>query len=156
MNEWMNVTSTDTTGGKSTHMCGIPFLTATVIPFKSEAELQPTVFRSVCHGFKTHLVPKTRFLLLSDSCRFVDVECPLRRENEYFVYSWPLTAQSFSGPNPAGLMAMFLSQIRDSPSLDSQTPVFISYRNRVATLYTQALGSLFVACANQSWPLTSI
>jgi hypothetical protein len=38
-----------------------------------------------------------------------------------------------------------MSQIRDSPNLEDQIPVFISLRNRVAQLYPQALGSLFVA-----------
>jgi hypothetical protein len=38
-----------------------------------------------------------------------------------------------------------LSQIRDSPNLEGQVPVFISPRNRVAQLYPQALGSLSVA-----------
>jgi hypothetical protein len=38
-----------------------------------------------------------------------------------------------------------LSQIRDSPNLEGQVPVCISPRNRVAQLYPQALGSLFVA-----------
>jgi hypothetical protein len=38
-----------------------------------------------------------------------------------------------------------LSHIRDFPNLEGQVPVFISPRNRVARLYTQALGSLFVA-----------
>jgi hypothetical protein len=38
-----------------------------------------------------------------------------------------------------------LSQIRDSPNLEGQVPVFISPRNRVAQLYPQALGSIFVA-----------
>jgi hypothetical protein len=37
-----------------------------------------------------------------------------------------------------------LSQIRDSPNLEGQVPVFMSRRNRVAQLYPQALGSLFV------------
>jgi hypothetical protein len=37
------------------------------------------------------------------------------------------------------------SQIRDSPNLEGQVPVFISPRNRVAQLHPQALGSLFVA-----------
>jgi hypothetical protein len=37
------------------------------------------------------------------------------------------------------------SRLRDSPNLDSQVPVFISPRNRVAQLYPQALGSLFIA-----------
>jgi hypothetical protein len=40
---------------------------------------------------------------------------------------------------------ILLSQIRDSPNLESQVPVFISPRNMVAQLYPQALGSLFVA-----------
>jgi hypothetical protein len=38
-----------------------------------------------------------------------------------------------------------LSQIRDSPNLEGQVPVFIFPRNRVAPLYPQALGSLFVS-----------
>jgi hypothetical protein len=37
-----------------------------------------------------------------------------------------------------------LSQIRVSPNLEGQVPVFISPRNRVARLYPQTLGSLFV------------
>jgi hypothetical protein len=41
---------------------------------------------------------------------------------------------------------ILLSQIRDSPYLEDQVPVFISPRNRVAQLYLQALGSIFVAC----------
>jgi hypothetical protein len=40
---------------------------------------------------------------------------------------------------------ILLSQIRDSPNLEGQVPVFISPRNRVAKLYPLALGSLFVA-----------
>jgi hypothetical protein len=40
---------------------------------------------------------------------------------------------------------ILLSQIRDSPNLEGQVPVFISPRNRVALLYPQALGSLLIA-----------
>jgi hypothetical protein len=40
---------------------------------------------------------------------------------------------------------ILLSQIRDSPNLEGQVPVFVSLRERVAQLYFQALGSLFVA-----------
>jgi hypothetical protein len=40
---------------------------------------------------------------------------------------------------------ILLSQIRGSPSLEGQVPVFMSPRNRVAQLYPQALGSLLVA-----------
>jgi hypothetical protein len=40
---------------------------------------------------------------------------------------------------------ILLFQIRDSPKLEGQVPVFISPRNRVARLYPQRLGSVFVA-----------
>jgi hypothetical protein len=40
---------------------------------------------------------------------------------------------------------ILLSQIRDSPNLEDQVPVFISPRNRVAHLYPKELGSLSVA-----------
>jgi hypothetical protein len=40
---------------------------------------------------------------------------------------------------------ILLFQIRDSPKLEDQVHVFIFPRNRVAQLYPQALGSLFVA-----------
>jgi hypothetical protein len=41
-----------------------------------------------------------------------------------------------------------LSQVRDSPNMEGQVPVFISPGNRVAQLYPQALGSLFIASYN--------
>jgi hypothetical protein len=40
---------------------------------------------------------------------------------------------------------ILLSQIRDSPNLKGQVPVFICSRDRVAHLYPKALGSIFVA-----------
>jgi hypothetical protein len=40
---------------------------------------------------------------------------------------------------------ILLSQIRHSLNLEGQVPVFLSPRNRVAQLYPQAPGSLFVA-----------
>jgi hypothetical protein len=39
---------------------------------------------------------------------------------------------------------ILLFQIRDSPNPEGQVPVLISPRNRMARLYPQALGSLFV------------
>jgi hypothetical protein len=39
---------------------------------------------------------------------------------------------------------ILLSQIRESPNLEGQVPVFMCPRNRVALLYPQALGSLFI------------
>jgi hypothetical protein len=49
------------------------------------------------------------------------------------------------GSESRGTDHILLSQIRDSPNLEGQVPVFISPRDRVAQLYSQALGSLFVA-----------
>jgi hypothetical protein len=40
---------------------------------------------------------------------------------------------------------ILLSQIRDSPNLEDQVPVFLWHKNWVTQLYSQALGSLFVA-----------
>jgi hypothetical protein len=40
---------------------------------------------------------------------------------------------------------ILLSQIRDSPNLEGQVPVFISSRNRAVQIYSEALRSLFVA-----------
>jgi hypothetical protein len=44
-----------------------------------------------------------------------------------------------------GTHDILLSQIRDSPNLKGQVPVFVSPRKRVGRLYPQALGSLFIA-----------
>jgi hypothetical protein len=65
---------------------------------------------------------------------------PLWREDRSVVYNccWPSPAQSFSGPSPAELMTTFYSQIRDSPNLQGQVPLFISPTMRVAQLYPQA------------------
>jgi hypothetical protein len=64
--------------------------------------------QSTSLGVKPHLWHKTRFLLLSDSCGFVDVGHPLWREDRSVVYNccWPLPMQSFSGLSPAGLMTV--------------------------------------------------
>jgi hypothetical protein len=40
---------------------------------------------------------------------------------------------------------ILLPQIRDSPKLEGQVPVFISLRNKVARLYRQALDPIFFA-----------
>jgi hypothetical protein len=75
---------------------------------KVKIKLRPTVSRPVLVS-STHLGPKTRFLLLSDSCGFVDVGRSLWQEDVSVVYNccWSSPAQSFSGPSPAGLMTTF-------------------------------------------------
>jgi hypothetical protein len=50
------------------------------------------------------------------------------------------------------IRVILVPQIRDSPNLEGQVPVFISTRKRVAQLYPQALASLFVAsCDSQGY-----
>jgi hypothetical protein len=58
---------------------------------------------------RTHLGLMTRFLLLSDSCRFVDVGRSSLRQNRSAIYNCCLSspAQSFFGPSPAGLVTIF-------------------------------------------------
>jgi hypothetical protein len=75
----------------------------------------------------THLGPKTRFLLLSDSCVFVDAGYPLWREDGSVVYNccWSSPAQSFSGPSPAGLMTIFYClRFETLPTWRTRSPYF--------------------------------
>jgi hypothetical protein len=60
-------------------------------------------------ALSSRLGPKTTFLLLSDSCGFVDVGRPLRREGVSVIYScyWASPTQSFTGPSPTGLITIF-------------------------------------------------
>jgi hypothetical protein len=71
--------------------------------------LWPTVSQPVCLRVKPHLGTKTRFLLLSDSCGFVDVGRPLWLEDGSVIYNccWPSSAQSFLGPSLMGLTTIF-------------------------------------------------
>jgi hypothetical protein len=64
--------------------------------------LRPTVSRPVCLGIKNLFGLTTRFLLLSDSCGFVDVGRSLWREDGSVVYNccWSSPAQAFPGPSP--------------------------------------------------------
>jgi hypothetical protein len=73
----------------------------------------------------THLGLKTRFLLLSDSCRFVHVGRPLWREDGSVVYNccWPSPAQSFSGPSPVGLATiLYCLRLETSPPWRARSP----------------------------------
>jgi hypothetical protein len=78
----------------------------------------------------THLGLTARFLLLSDSCGFVDVERSLWREGGSAVYSscWSSPVQSFFGLSPAGLVTIFYC-------LRFETPP--TWRARSPCLYPQ-------------------
>jgi hypothetical protein len=66
-----------------------------------------------------------------------------------FTIAAGLASAVILGPESCGTRDprdhILLSQIRDFPNLEGQVSVFISSRNRVAQLYSRALGSLFVA-----------
>jgi hypothetical protein len=78
--------------------------------------LRPTVNRPVSLCVKPHLVPKTRFFLVSESCGF-DVGHPLWREDRSAVYNWCWSspAQSFSDQSPTGLMTILYSLRFETP-----------------------------------------
>jgi hypothetical protein len=48
------------------------------------------------------------------------------------------------GPSPTELTTIFYCLFGDSPNLEGQVPVFIAPKNRVAQLYSWALGSLII------------
>jgi hypothetical protein len=97
--------------------------------------LRPTVSRPDCLGVKAHLGPKTKFLLLSDSYGFVDVEVPSLMRGQVWrlqlllVLASAVVLRSVSSGTHDQIL---LSQIRGFFNLGSQVPVFISPRNRVA------------------------
>jgi hypothetical protein len=102
-----------------------------------KVQLRRTVSRPVYVGVKPHLGPKTRFLLLSDSCGFVDVG---RLSDDSTGLSFTIAAsprqRSHSRVRVRGTHDhILLSQIRDSPIQEGHDPVFISSRNRVTQLY---------------------
>jgi hypothetical protein len=78
--------------------------TATPSSYWLSLMLRPTAVGQSVLEQSTHLGLTTKFLLLSDSCRFVDMGCCLWREDGSVVYSccWSLPAHSFSGPRPVG------------------------------------------------------
>jgi hypothetical protein len=51
---------------------------------------------------------------------------------------------------------ILLPQIGDSPNMEGQVPVFISPRNRVARLYAQTLGSLFIVSYDSQGSTTPV
>jgi hypothetical protein len=76
--------------------CHLRSLSKLKLKVKVKVTLWPTVSWPVCLAVKQHLEHKTRFLFLSEGCRFVHVGRPLWREDESLIYNccWPLPVQS--------------------------------------------------------------
>jgi hypothetical protein len=109
--------------------------------------LRPTVSRQSFLVSSRHLAPKTRFLLLSDICGFVDVGRPLWREDWCVIYNcyWSSLAQSFLGPIPAGLVTIFYSDSRLPKPGGPGPRIYIPPEQDGPVIYPLALGSIFVA-----------
>jgi hypothetical protein len=71
--------------------------------------LRPTVSRPVSLGIKRPTGDYDQYLLLSDTCWFVDVGCFIWREDGFVVYNccWYSPAQSFSNGSPVALATIF-------------------------------------------------
>jgi hypothetical protein len=121
-----------------------------------EVNLRPTVSLPICLGVRRPPGTRDRFFFLLEIsfrqlrlCYFVASSLTRGRVgNLLYNCFWAFPEQSLLGRSPAELTTIFYCLIWDSPNLESQVPVFISPRNRVAQLYPRTLGSLFVASYN--------
>jgi hypothetical protein len=97
--------------------------------------------RPVCLGFKHPSGLMTTLLLLSDTWRVCCCEARLVCRLQFLLALVSTVILGFEsrGTHDDNL----LSQIRDFPNLEDQAPLFMSPRNRVATLYPQAQGFSF-------------
>jgi hypothetical protein len=95
----------------------------------------------------SHLGSKTRFLLLSGCCEFVDVGAfSDERKGLSLQLLLAFASAVILGSEPRGTHDhILLPQVWDSLNLEGHFPVFISPRKWVAQLYPQALSSLFVS-----------
>jgi hypothetical protein len=132
--------------------------------------LQLMVSWPVYLGVKPHHGPKTRLWLLSDSCGFVHVGCPLWQEDGSIVYicCWPLPVQSVSGLSPMGLVPYFtVSDLRwpqpggpgphiyipqewGGPIIPPSTG-FTTSAMLIATYYVASGGPNLKHCAQNHW-----
>jgi hypothetical protein len=123
------------------------YLTATQVRIKAKLCYDRRSVGQSVSVLSPHLGPKTRLLLVSGSCRFVDVGRPVRREDGSVVTNcrWSSSAVILGFESRETHDYILASQIRNSHKLEDQVSVFLSPRNRVAQLHPHALGSVFVA-----------
>jgi hypothetical protein len=122
-------------------------------PFQSESELLYH-WRFIANQFILTTSPlrltTSNFIFRLNTCRY----SPYTRTTSSLTIGWVCRLQLllvlasaviFRSESSETDDHILLSQIGDSPNLEGQVPIFISLRNRVARLYAQAPGSIFVA-----------
>jgi hypothetical protein len=113
---------------------------------RSQIRLWPTVSRRVCLGFELQLGPKTRLLLLSVVFWWCGVSSLTKGRVCRLQLLLAFAGAVILGSESCGTHdSILLSEIRHSPNLEGQVLVFISPTNRATQLYSQVLGSPFVA-----------
>jgi hypothetical protein len=97
----------------------------------------------------TNLEAIAKFLLPTDICRFVDVDCSHSVERRFacsLQLLLGLASSVFLGFESCKTHdQILLSKIRDSPNLKGKVPVFIYPRNRVIHVYINQLSGFPVA-----------
>jgi hypothetical protein len=107
------------------HALNIDTLAGLKAKVKVKVMLRPTVCRPLCLGVKTHLRPKTKFLLLSDICGFVHVGPPSLARGRVCRLQLLLDydeAVIFCSKSRRTHEHILLSQIRDPPTWRVMSP----------------------------------
>jgi hypothetical protein len=115
---------------------------------KIKVMLRPTVSRPVCLGVQPSTGVQDQIFVAVRQLRVCWCGAP------FLTRGWVCRLQLLLVLDSAVILGsesrgthdhILLCQIRDSPKQEGNVPEFISPRNRVAQLYPQAPGSLFVA-----------